>query len=120
MPPVGTPDPKQRREPSELARGIEDARMLPGTRLLHPPSTMQRHYLALQIVHGLARLMLEGDGRSLEPDAVGWGYAISKFVEKQKPGGTIALIYSDYALMKAITAGLKYQAPLLPNCAWMR
>jgi ABC-type branched-subunit amino acid transport system substrate-binding protein len=46
----------------------------------------------------------------LEPDAVGWGYAISKFVEKQKPGGTIALIYSDYALMKAITAGLKYQA----------
>jgi branched-chain amino acid transport system substrate-binding protein len=48
----------------------------------------------------------------LEPDAVGWGYAISKFVEKQKPGGTIALIYSDYALMRAITAGLKYQAPL--------
>jgi branched-chain amino acid transport system substrate-binding protein len=48
----------------------------------------------------------------LEPDAVGWGYAISKFVEKQKPGGSIALIYSDYALMRAITAGLKYQAPL--------
>jgi branched-chain amino acid transport system substrate-binding protein len=48
----------------------------------------------------------------LEPDAVGWGYAISKFVEKQKPGGTVALIYSDYALMRAITAGLKYQAPL--------
>jgi branched-chain amino acid transport system substrate-binding protein len=48
----------------------------------------------------------------LEPDAVGWGYAISKFVEKQKPGGKIAMIYSDYALMRAITAGLKYQAPL--------
>jgi branched-chain amino acid transport system substrate-binding protein len=48
----------------------------------------------------------------LEPDAVGWGYAISKFVEKQKPGGKIAMIYSDYALMRAITAGLKFQAPL--------
>jgi branched-chain amino acid transport system substrate-binding protein len=48
----------------------------------------------------------------LEPDAVGWGYAISKFVEKQKPGGKIAMIYSDYALMRAITAGIKYQAPL--------
>ena len=48
----------------------------------------------------------------LEPDAVGWGYAIAKFVEKQKPGGKIAMIYSDYALMRAITAGLKYQAPL--------
>ncbi|WP_420133834.1 ABC transporter substrate-binding protein [Rhodopseudomonas sp.] len=47
----------------------------------------------------------------LEPDAVGWGYAISKFVEKQKPGGRIAMIYSDYALMRAITAGIKYQAP---------
>jgi branched-chain amino acid transport system substrate-binding protein len=47
----------------------------------------------------------------LEPDAVGWGYAISKFVEKQKPGGKIAMIYSDYALMRAITAGIKYQAP---------
>jgi branched-chain amino acid transport system substrate-binding protein len=47
----------------------------------------------------------------LEPDAVGWGYAISKFVEKEKPGGSIALIYSDYALMRAITAGINYQAP---------
>lgn len=48
----------------------------------------------------------------LEPNAAGWGYAIAKFVEKQKPNGKIALIYSDYALMRAITAGLKYQAPL--------
>ncbi len=48
----------------------------------------------------------------LEPDAAGWGYAIAKFVEKQKPGAKIAMIYSDYALMRAITAGLKYQAPL--------
>ena len=48
----------------------------------------------------------------LEPDAVGWGYAISKFVEQRKPGGKIAMIYSDFALMRAITAGIKYQAPL--------
>lgn len=48
----------------------------------------------------------------LEPDAAGWGYAIAKFVEQQRPNGKIALIYSDYALMRAITAGLKYQAPL--------
>ncbi len=48
----------------------------------------------------------------LEPNAAGWGYAIAKFVESQRPGGKIAMIYSDYALMRAITAGLKYQAPL--------
>lgn len=47
----------------------------------------------------------------LEPDAAGWGYAIAKFVEKVKPGAKLAMIYSDYALMQAITAGLKYQAP---------
>ncbi|MGE0314791.1 MAG: ABC transporter substrate-binding protein [Lautropia sp.] len=47
----------------------------------------------------------------LEPDAAGWGYAIAKFVEKKKPGAKLAMIYSDYALMQAITAGLKYQAP---------
>jgi branched-chain amino acid transport system substrate-binding protein len=48
----------------------------------------------------------------VEPDAVGWGYAIVKFVEKQKPGGTIGLIYSDFALQRAITAGIKHQAGL--------
>jgi branched-chain amino acid transport system substrate-binding protein len=31
----------------------------------------------------------------VEPDAVGWGYAIVKFVEMMKPGASIALIYSD-------------------------
>lgn len=46
----------------------------------------------------------------VEPDAVGWGYAIVKFVEKQRPGATLGLIYSDYALQRAITAGIKYQA----------
>jgi branched-chain amino acid transport system substrate-binding protein len=46
----------------------------------------------------------------VEPDAVGWGYAIVKFVEKQKPGASLGLIYSDYALQRAITAGIKYQA----------
>ncbi|MCZ7659629.1 MAG: ABC transporter substrate-binding protein [Xanthobacteraceae bacterium] len=47
----------------------------------------------------------------LEPNAAGWGYAIVQFVAKQKPGAKIALVYSDYALMRAIAAGLKYQAP---------
>ena len=46
----------------------------------------------------------------VEPDAVGWGYAIVKFVEKMKPGASIALIYSDFALQRAIVAGIKYQA----------
>jgi branched-chain amino acid transport system substrate-binding protein len=48
----------------------------------------------------------------LEPNAAGWGYAIAQFVAKQKPGAKIALVYSDFALMRAIAAGLKYQAPL--------
>ena len=46
----------------------------------------------------------------VEPDAVGWGYAIVKFVEKMKPGATLALMYSDFALQRAISAGIKYQA----------
>jgi len=46
----------------------------------------------------------------IEPDAAGWGYAIAKFVETQKPGAKVALLYSDYALMRAIAAGLKWQA----------
>ena len=46
----------------------------------------------------------------VEPDAVGWGYAIVKFVEKMKPGASLALIYSDFALQRAIVAGIKYQA----------
>lgn len=48
----------------------------------------------------------------LEPDAVGWGYAIAKYIEKMHPGARVALIYSDFALMRAIAAGLKFQAPL--------
>ena len=47
----------------------------------------------------------------LEPDAAGWGYAIAEFIAKQKPGAKVALLYSDYALMRAIAAGFKYQAP---------
>jgi branched-chain amino acid transport system substrate-binding protein len=46
----------------------------------------------------------------IEPDAAGWGYAIAQFVAKQKPGAKVALIYSDFALMRAIAAGLKYSA----------
>lgn len=47
----------------------------------------------------------------LEPNAAGWGYAIANFIAEQKPGAKVALVYSDYALMRAIAAGLKYQAP---------
>jgi branched-chain amino acid transport system substrate-binding protein len=47
----------------------------------------------------------------LEPSAVGWGYSIAKYVEKTKPGGKVAILYSDFALMRAIAAGLKYQVP---------
>ena len=47
----------------------------------------------------------------IEPNAVGWGYALAKFLEQRKPGARTALIYSDAALMRAIVAGFKYQAP---------
>lgn len=46
----------------------------------------------------------------IEPDAAGWGYAIAQFVAKTKPGAKVGLLYSDFALMRAISAGLKYQA----------
>src|SRR5437879_7418182 len=41
----------------------------------------------------------------IEPDAAGWGYAIAQFVAKSKPGAKVALLYSDFALMRAISAG---------------
>jgi branched-chain amino acid transport system substrate-binding protein len=47
----------------------------------------------------------------IEPGSVGWGYAIAKFIEHQKPGAKIAVMYSDVALMRAIVAALKYQGP---------
>lgn len=47
----------------------------------------------------------------VEPDAVGWGYAIANFVAERKPGAKIAAMYSDFALTRAIMAGLKYEAP---------
>lgn len=47
----------------------------------------------------------------LEPDAAGWGYAIANFIAEKTPGAKVAFVYSDYALMRAIAAGLKYQAP---------
>ena len=47
----------------------------------------------------------------IEPDAAGWGYSIAKFLEQRKPGAKTAIMYSDAALMRAIVAGFKYQAP---------
>jgi branched-chain amino acid transport system substrate-binding protein len=46
----------------------------------------------------------------IEPDAVGWGYALVKLLAERKPGAKIALMYSNLALTRAITAGIKYQA----------
>ncbi len=47
----------------------------------------------------------------IEPDAAGWGYAMAKYIAEHKPGAKVAIMYSDYALMRAIFAGFKYQAP---------
>ena len=47
----------------------------------------------------------------IEPNAAGWGYSIARFLEQRKPGARTALMYSDAALMRAIVAGYKYQAP---------
>ncbi len=47
----------------------------------------------------------------IEPDAAGWGYAIAKYIEQRKPGAKVAMMHSDAALMRAITAGFRYQAP---------
>ena len=46
----------------------------------------------------------------VEPSAVGWGYAMAKFIESRKPKAKVAIVYSDYALFRAIAAGFKYQA----------
>jgi ABC-type branched-subunit amino acid transport system substrate-binding protein len=47
----------------------------------------------------------------MEPDAVGWGYAASQFIKKMKPGAKIGVMMTDFAVNRAILAGLKYQAP---------
>jgi branched-chain amino acid transport system substrate-binding protein len=46
----------------------------------------------------------------LEPDAVGWGYAMVNFLAEKKPGAKIAMMYSDFSFMRAMAAGVKYQA----------
>jgi branched-chain amino acid transport system substrate-binding protein len=48
----------------------------------------------------------------IEPDAAGWGYAMAKYIEQVKPGSKVALMHSDAALMRAIVAGFRHQAPL--------
>ncbi|MET0676969.1 MAG: ABC transporter substrate-binding protein [Bradyrhizobium sp.] len=46
----------------------------------------------------------------MEPDAVGWGYAAIKFIKQMKPDAKIGIMMSDFAVNRAILAGLKYQA----------
>lgn len=47
----------------------------------------------------------------IEPNAAGWGYSMAIFLEQRKPGARVAIMHSDAALMRAIVAGFKYQAP---------
>ncbi len=47
----------------------------------------------------------------IEPNAAGWGYSLARFLEERKPGARVAMMYSDAALMRAVVAGFKYQAP---------
>lgn len=46
----------------------------------------------------------------MEPDAVGWGYAAIKFIKQMKPDAKIGVMMSDFAVNRAILAGLKYQS----------
>ena len=46
----------------------------------------------------------------MEPDSVGWGYALVKFIQKLKPGATVGIMVNDLAINRAIIAGFKYQA----------
>jgi branched-chain amino acid transport system substrate-binding protein len=48
----------------------------------------------------------------MEPDSVGWGYALVKFIKKMKPGATVGIMVNDLAINRAIVAGFEYQAPL--------
>ena len=47
----------------------------------------------------------------VEPDSVGWGYAIANFLGARKPGAKLAMMYSDYSFTRSMVAGIKYQAP---------
>lgn len=46
----------------------------------------------------------------MEPDSVGWGYAMVKFIKKMKPDSTIGIMVNDLAINRAIIAGFEYQA----------
>ena len=43
--------------------------------------------------------------------SVGWGYAYAKFIAERKPGAKVVYMYLDIAVTRAISAGLKYEAP---------
>ncbi len=46
----------------------------------------------------------------LYPDAVGWGYAVAKFIESRNAKAKVALLYSDFSVMRNIVAGLTFEA----------
>jgi branched-chain amino acid transport system substrate-binding protein len=47
----------------------------------------------------------------MEPDAVGWGYAVAKFVGGLKKNATVGIMMNDFAVNRGVLAGFKYQAP---------
>jgi branched-chain amino acid transport system substrate-binding protein len=46
----------------------------------------------------------------VEPDAIGWGAAITRFVAERKPKAKLAILLSDFAYTRALEVGAKYQA----------
>jgi len=86
MPSAGTPDTKRRSE----ATGLDDARLLPGTRLLHPPSQQQRDYLARGLNQPGGKLPLfDEQGQRVSPRTIqaciDQGWAAPWFNNPMKP-----------------------------------
>jgi branched-chain amino acid transport system substrate-binding protein len=46
----------------------------------------------------------------MEPDSVGWGYAVAKFIKALKPDASVGIMINDFAINRAVLAGFKYQA----------
>jgi branched-chain amino acid transport system substrate-binding protein len=46
----------------------------------------------------------------VEPDSAGWGYTLARFVEHERPGARVALVYSDYSSNSAAMAGFRWEA----------
>ena len=90
MPSAGTPDPKRRSEVASLDPGAETVRVLPGARLLHPPSVPQRDYLARGLNQPGGKLPLfDEQGQRVSPRTIqaciDQGWAVPWFNNPLKP-----------------------------------